>query len=76
MAQLLGLVYSRAISVDQLGDRSLAGKLQGQNGKGIIEVSVYKRDLLLHLTGSFLDAFEWPDAINQKMREALKDIST
>ena len=76
VAQLLDLVYSRAISVDQLGDRALAGKLQGQNGKGIIEVSVYKRDLLLHLTGSFLDVFEWPDAIKQKMREALKDVST
>ena len=76
VAQLLDLVHSRAISVDQLGDRALAGKLQGQNGKGIVEVSVYKRDLLLHFTGSFLDAFEWPDAIKQKMREALKDVPT
>lgn len=52
---LIDLWRSGALKSDQLGFRHLAGNITGSGGKGIVDLMVFKRELLQHLIGKFAD---------------------
>ncbi len=66
---MVDLWRSGAIHSDQLGVRHMDGKGQGANGKGIVDLLCFKRDLLRHLTGDFVDGRAFTTDQKQHLRD-------
>ena len=72
---LFDYTRSGALSKDQVGVRALEGKLAGQQGRGLVDMCVYKRGLLSHLSNNVLGKLKWGDEIQIAMREAMTSIA-
>jgi hypothetical protein len=73
----LGLydAYKMGFILD-LGLRLLQGTGPGMNGRGIVDLLIYKKGLLQHLLGQNLEAFTFKFVIKAKIRHVLKDFET
>lgn len=67
-------VRSGALTKDQVGLRSLEGKLAGQQGRGLVDLFIYKRGLLSHLSNIVLGKLNWGDDVHLAMRDAMTSI--
>lgn len=66
---LLDFVASNALSAEQLGLRALEGKLSGQAGRGIIDMCIYKMNLLQLMLSNHLDSCTWDSTIKATIRD-------
>ena len=72
---ILDFVRSGALAVEQVGCRALEGKLAGQQGRGLVDLCLYKRGLLSHLSNNVLGKLDWSDDIKGAMRDSMTSIT-
>lgn len=66
---------SGALKSDQLAVRQLDGKQKGSNGKGLVDVLVYKRDLLRYILIEWMEPLSWSPSEKALLREACASIA-
>lgn len=66
---------SGALKSDQLAVRQLDGKQKGSNGKGLVDVLVYKRDLLRYILTEWMEPLSWSPSEKALLREACASIA-
>ena len=71
---LLDLYYSNALTYEQMGSRSLEGKTAEADGKGLVDLMVFKMTSLPYLTGEWLDSLALPSDVKATIREVTKSI--
>lgn len=72
---LLDLHASGALRYDQIGLRALQGGGTKNGGKGLLDLLLFKRELLQYMVNGFCDALKFPPAIKVKIRETCTSIS-
>ena len=60
---ILDYVRCGALAPEQVGTRALEGKLAGQNGRGLVDIVIYKKGFLSHMLNTVLPTFTWEDGI-------------
>jgi len=55
---------------------ALEGRLPDSNGKGLVDVWIFKKKLLAYLTGELLSEKDLPPRIKEQIREVTKDFTT
>lgn len=74
---ILDLCRANAITTEQVGTRCLEGKLSGQNGKGLVDLCLFKKQLLGHLIARELPKMQgWSTQVHEQIRLVLSNIST
>ena len=74
---LMDLYYTGGISIEDMGARALEGKASSGGasaGKGLVDLLVYKQQLLAYLIGEWLDSISIDSHIKSTIREACKSI--
>ncbi len=65
---------SGMLKTDQLSIRHIDGRATGNQGKGVVDLMVFKMELLTHLTGAFLDNRTFKPQDKQLLRDACTSI--
>ena len=68
LSLLLDYFRGGAITAEQFGTRNLDGKLSGSAGKGILDIMVFKLEIISCMTGQLLDKYDWPDTVKTDPR--------
>jgi hypothetical protein len=71
---LLDFYYSKAIYLEQIGTRALQGKTHNSGGKGLVDLLVYKHELLKYLMADWLDSLAFPADIKATLRETCQSL--
>ena len=72
---LLDLHASGALRYDQIGLRALQGGSTRTGGKGLLDLLLFKRELMQYMIHGFVDTLKFPPAIKVKIRETCSSIS-
>ncbi len=77
LTMLLDFYRSGALTLDQCAARSLVGAVTARDnsGKGLVDLFVYKMQLLEYLVGEFLDTLEVAPTVKVKLRMASASIT-
>ena len=74
---ILDYCKAGAITAEQVGTRTLEGKLSGQNGKGLVDLCLFKKNLLSHFVTRELPKFDgWGNHVHEQVRQVLANISS
>ena len=60
MLLMIDLLNSDGLSADAVSLRALEGNIAGSHGKGLVDVLIFKRDLLDHIIADQLSMLKWP----------------
>ena len=66
---------SGALKSDQLAVRQLDGKQKGSNGKGLVDVLVYKREVLRYILSEWMEPLSWSPSEKALLRETCASIA-
>ena len=72
---MVDLWTAGALNTDQLSLRHLDGRgLKGADGKGLVDMLCFKRDVLLYVLGDFLDSRRFSPEQKQRLKEVCASI--
>ena len=67
---VLDFYWSNGVTVEDMGERALKGRgAQSMSNKGLVDLLVYKQQLLAHMVGAWLDSF----AIEPSTKATIRD---
>ncbi|CAK0899826.1 unnamed protein product, partial [Prorocentrum cordatum] len=75
LAAVNDMVRNKTVDGAELSERGLSGKTKGGNGKGLLDLLLFKMHVLVHLLGEHLDASGTHSDGKVAVRNALRDHS-
>jgi hypothetical protein len=67
-------IKSGGLAVDQVGVRALEGKTTGSNGKGLIDLFVYKKECKQYIVNDVIPTIGWPSSVKEAMIKSVDTI--